>query len=212
MRILPVHRARVFAGIAGVLLAASPALAAEPVEIPGTPAPAAAPAKPARPAKPPKPTIDELFAKLASAPDEASAKAVSGEIEKRWQESGSATIDVLMVQAARAMEASNAALALDLLDAVVRLKPDYAEGWNRRAAVLFQASDYGRAIGDIEHALALEPRHFVALSGLATVLRHLEQKAEALRAYEEVLKLNPRDADAIKARDELQREIGGRET
>lgn len=177
----------------------------------------AAAAEPAPPPKdasrPPlraeKPSLDELFARLAAAPDEKAAASIAGEINHRFRESGSPTIDVLMGQSARAIEANDFALARDLLDAVVRLEPDYAEGWNRRAAVAFQADEYGLAIADIERALALEPRHFGALAGLGTLLRQLDRKEEALKAYEAVLALNPRDADAKKAQEELKRETHG---
>ena len=193
-------------------LAAGPSMAAadDPRVPESGPPPAAAPKDAGRPAaEATRPSIDDLFAKLAAAKDDSEATAAEREIERRFRESGSPTIDVLMTQAGRAIEGGNFALAADLLDAVVRLKPDYAEGWNRRAAVAFQADEYGLAIADIERALALEPRHFGALAGLGTLLRQLDRKEAALRAYEAVLALNPRDADAKKAQEELQRETHG---
>ena len=67
-------------------------------------------------------------------------------------------------------------LALKLLDAVVELAPDYAEGWNRRAYVHYMQSDYERAMGDLRRVLALEPNHFKALDGLAQILREIGEK------------------------------------
>jgi len=200
-------------GCALVLAAAGGALAASgdpPVGKDASRPPADAPKDASRPpVEAAKPSLDDLFAKLAAAKDDAAAAATEGEIERRFRESGSPTIDVLMAQSGRAIEAGNFALARDLLDAVVRLEPDYAEGWNRRAAVAFQADEYGLAVADIERALALEPRHFGALAGLGTLLRHLDRKEAALQAYEAVLALNPRDADAKKAQEELKRETHG---
>lgn len=208
------------------LAAASPALAqGEPPTLPVPPTEKAplvpdmtppetpsegTPKDPARlPPRAERPSLDELFTRLAAAQDDKTAAALAREIEGRFRDSGSPTIDVLMGQSARAIEANDFALARDLLDAVVRLKPDYAEGWNRRAAVAFQADDYGLAIADIERALILEPRHFGALSGLGTLLRHLEREEDALRAYEAVLELNPRNPDAKKAREDLKRSTHG---
>jgi len=198
------------AGLLLALVASAAALEApadRPGDAPDTPKAELA----ARPAKPAPPTLDELYDRLADAPDEKTAERVASDIEARWRRSDSPTIDALMGQAAGALEDGETALALDLLDAVVRLAPDYAEGWNRRAAALFQASEYGLAIADIERALALEPRHFGALAGLGLILRQLDDKKDALAAYDAVLAINPRDGDARKARDELLGETGGRE-
>ena len=38
---------------------------------------------------------------------------------------------------------------MKLLDLVVVLKPDYVEGWNRRATIYFMRKDYTRSIEDI---------------------------------------------------------------
>lgn len=74
--------------------------------------------------------LSDLYALLATADDEAAAKTVSGNIERLWLNSGSDTIAALMDRAMQATQAKNTDLALRLLDAVVDLAPDYAEGWN----------------------------------------------------------------------------------
>lgn len=60
--------------------------------------------------------------------------------------------------------------ALAILDSVVADVPGYAEGWNERAFIRFLRDDFDGSLDDIEHALALEPLHFAALAGKATVL------------------------------------------
>ena len=61
-------------------------------------------------------------------------------------------------------------VALDFLDQIVTLKPHYAEGWNRRATLHYTMLNYNKSMADIQKVLELEPRHFGALSGMATIL------------------------------------------
>src|ERR1700683_5075489 len=76
--------------------------------------------------------LDFLFGALKAAPDEASAKHVEARIWAIWLQTPSDTVALLMTRAKAAMDAQNSDVALKLLDAVVRLRPDYVEGWNRR--------------------------------------------------------------------------------
>jgi tetratricopeptide (TPR) repeat protein len=82
-------------------------------------------------------------------------------------------------------------LALDFLDQVIALKPTYAEAFNRRATVHFTMQNYQKAMADIERTIALEPRHFGALSGLAQIMDNTGREELALRAYERVLDVYP---------------------
>lgn len=156
-------------------------------------------------------TLDSLFTALKKAPSSEAAKAVNHAIQVRWLHSGSATVDLLMQRALEAMNSKDFPLSLDLLDAVVDLKPDFAEGWNRRATVYYLTEDFGRSIGDIEQTLKLEPRHFGALSGLANIFRRLGKDADALDVYEKTLEINPRLESVQKAYQELLEKIDGRD-
>ena len=109
--------------------------------------------------------LEKLFEQLARDPKPSSAEATAKRIWQNWLTSKSKSIDLLMGWAGKAMGVEDYAKAEDILDQVVVLAPDYAEGWNRRATLYFLIDDYSRSIADIESALALEPRHFGALSG-----------------------------------------------
>ena len=130
-------------------------------------------------------------------------------IEGLWLQSGSDTVGVLMGRSAKAINEQKNDLALQLLDAVVELAPDYAEGWNRRAYVYFLQNNYEGAVGDLRRALALDPNHFKALEGLARILRDTGQKKGALQAYKQILKINPFQDGAKEAVDELAVEVEG---
>jgi tetratricopeptide (TPR) repeat protein len=135
--------------------------------------------------------LDTLFAALKIAPDEASAKAIEERIWALWLISGSDTCNLLMARAKVATDAKDYDLALKLLDAIVEIKPDYVEGWNRRATIYYLKDDYGHAIADLGEVLAREPRHFGALSGLGQMLQDIGDDKDALEAYRKALAIDP---------------------
>ncbi len=156
-------------------------------------------------------SLDELFATLAAAGDEGRGRAAEAEIQRRWAHSGSATIDLLMGWAQQSLVAKDYGRALDFLDQVVMLKPDYAEGWNRRATIYYLKDDYGKALSDLEKVLALQPRHFGALAGIGMIFRDIDRKADALAAFEKALALDPNLKDDVgDAAKELKPEVEGR--
>ncbi|WP_201400816.1 hypothetical protein [Kaistia sp. 32K] len=157
-------------------------------------------------------SIDQLFETLGKPGDETAGSTAEAEIQRRWLKSGSDTIDLLMQWAAEAIATKDYARAYDFLDAVIALKPDFAEGWNRRATLFFLQDEYGKALSDIEKVLALEPRHFGALAGLGMILNEIDRKKEALAALRKALTIDPylddQVRDAIKT---LEPEVEGRQ-
>ena len=135
--------------------------------------------------------IDQLFERLAAAGSEAEAESLSEQISRLWTRSGSDTLDLLMDRVQQAAKAEDADTALDLLDSVLALKPDWAEAYNRRAAVHFQRKDMDGAMRDLRQVLALEPRHFQALAGVGMIFQQGGNERQALAAFREALKLNP---------------------
>jgi tetratricopeptide (TPR) repeat protein len=152
--------------------------------------------------------LDGLFAKLKLAPDPASAALTSHAIEQRWAHSGSDTADLLMQRANSALSAGDRALAIELLDRVTVLEPDWIEGWNRRATVFYLEDDLSRSAADIREVLAREPRHFGALMGLGGILERIGDQRKALQVYELVLAVYPLLPAAQKSVDRLKLKFG----
>ncbi len=196
--------------IAVAVLAASLALVAgPPVWAAGeAPAVAAAPAKPVVPVPSRAERLDTLFAKLKSAKNDATAKRAEDAIIAIWLQSGSDTVDLLMSWSVQAIADKDYPHALDILDRVVTLKPDYAEGWNKRATVYFLTDKYSQSISDIEHVLVLEPRHFGALVGLGSIFRTLGDDQRAIAAFKQALALDPYLTNARKVLDKLEKQTG----
>ncbi len=135
--------------------------------------------------------LDGLFAQLKRERNEKAAERIAAKIWQEWFKSGSASVDLMMSWSNDAIEAKKFDVALDFLDQVVTLAPDYPEGWNRRATVHFMMNNYAKSMADIEHTLELEPRHFGALSGMAQILKNTGRKQLALNAYQRVLEIYP---------------------
>lgn len=155
--------------------------------------------------------LNSLFATLQSTSDEAAAKAAENDIIEIWLDSGSDTIDLLMNWTIEAIERKNFPLALDYLDRMIALQPDYAEAWNKRATVHFLVDDYAKAIADIEQTLAREPRHFGALSGLGTIMRDIGEEDRALTAFRHALEIDPYLDNVKEAVAEIEAEAAGDE-
>jgi tetratricopeptide (TPR) repeat protein len=172
---------------------------------------------PDAPAKLPKVPADKtrglefLFGALKVAPDEASAKHVEARIWAIWLHTPTDTVALLMARAKVAMDTQNSDVALKLLDAVVRLRPDYVEGWNRRATLYYLRNDYSRSLEDIEQVLAREPRHFGALAGLGMIMQDLGDDKRALDAYRRALAVNPHLEKVPELVKTLSEKIEGRD-
>lgn len=153
--------------------------------------------------------LDKLFDELAVSPDDAHSARFEAEILKRLHASGSATTDLLMSWAIEAMNKKRYGDALDILDQVILLDPDFVEGWNKRATVHFLMKDYGKSISDIQHTLALEPRHFGALSGFGMILRDIGKDQLAADAFRKALAVHPQLKNARDALESLEAKIDG---
>ena len=135
--------------------------------------------------------LDFLFGALKAAPDAASAKQVESRIWALWVASGSDTANLLMTRVKTAIEANDLNLAVELLDAIVKIKPDYIEAWNRRATIHYMRKEFGESLQDIRQVLIREPRHFGALSGLGMILQEFGDEKRALEVFRRALEIHP---------------------
>jgi tetratricopeptide (TPR) repeat protein len=155
--------------------------------------------------------LDRLFEALKVAPDEESAKYIENRIWAIWLASGSDTANLLMGRVKTAMDGKDFELAIRLLNAIIDMRPDYIEAWNRRATIFYMKKDFSRAIGDIREVLSREPRHFGALAGLGIILQEFGDDKRALDAFRRALAIHPhleRVPDMVKR---LSDKIDGRE-
>jgi tetratricopeptide (TPR) repeat protein len=153
------------------------------------------------------PRLDGLFEELQSTPDPELAHTLEQRIWIVWLRSGDEDIDTLMEQGIAAMGRRNYDAALATFDRIVDRAPDFAEGWNKRATVHYLRGDYAASMRDVQRTLALEPRHFGALSGMGLIFLATGDDAAALRAFEEVLQVHPLSLGTRARVEQLRRQL-----
>jgi tetratricopeptide (TPR) repeat protein len=158
-----------------------------------------------------RPVLEELFDRLAKARDEEEANGVAGAIERVFMRSGSDTADLLMSRARAAMQRKEHKVATELLDKVVIVEPDWAEAWAQRATVRYLDGDSGGAVADLGEALAREPRHFGALTGLGSILYQRGFERRAYEVFRRALAIYPHQGEVKKMLEKLSVEYEGRD-
>lgn len=149
--------------------------------------------------------MDALFAELAQ-PQGDGWQQTQSEIERIWSQSGSAALDLLLIRGEAALDAGQPGIAVGHLTALTDHAPEFAAGWAARASALWAAGQAGPAGADLARALALEPRHWPALTQLASMLEALGNRDGAAEALRRSLAINPHQQDARDALDRLTRD------
>jgi tetratricopeptide (TPR) repeat protein len=154
--------------------------------------------------------LDDLFSQLQTATPLESNR-IERQIWREWSKSGSASMDLLLQRGRDALDEGDTAAAIEHLTALIDHAPDFAEGWNARATAYFQAGLYGPSVADIQHVLALNPRHFGAMVGFARILEDTDRPERALVLYRAALAIHP-NLDGVKdAIDRLETKAAGQE-
>nr|WP_306268266.1 tetratricopeptide repeat protein [Pararhizobium sp. IMCC3301] len=153
--------------------------------------------------------LDRLFSELQSSQSELEARHLAGQIDDLWRGARGETARLLLSRADDAIADDDFALAIDVLDQLIALEPDFAEAWNRRATVYYLKENYGRSLADIAVTLALEPRHFGALTGLGLMLEDLGEDKKAYDALKRALELNPFQEEVRQELESLERSALG---
>jgi tetratricopeptide (TPR) repeat protein len=156
--------------------------------------------------------LDKLFKALRAAPNETAAGMLEGRIRSLWTQQGSPAALLLLARGEREMGASDDNEAVQDFDAVLALEPQFAEGFNHRAAARAALGDYAGAIQDIQATLELDPRHFTALEGLSHIAEQQGNWHGALEAWRRALDIDPLTPGGLDRLDKLQKKADGEAT
>ncbi|GHC77050.1 tetratricopeptide repeat protein [Limoniibacter endophyticus] len=161
-------------------------------------------------AKDQKAELDGLFETLKKTSNPQAAARIAARIRTSLSHSGSETVDLMMGWAQEAVGNQNFGVALDFLDQITIIDPDYAEAYGLRATIYIITQDFEKSKADMRKALSLEPRHPAILAAYAQLLQAEGNKKQALRVLERLLGVYPTAPDAQQAYFDLFNELDGR--
>jgi tetratricopeptide (TPR) repeat protein len=150
--------------------------------------------------------LNSLFDELFLSSDNMHASTILADIWDIWSIAENIEAQEIFDEGNNMMDRGSLEEAIALFTQVIDLKPDFAEGWNKRATVLFLKGDLKASISDIQKTLELEPRHFGALDGLAEIYLIQDDLLGAAATYKRILEIIPtskKSQDRLKLINEL---------
>ena len=122
-----------------------------------------------------------------------------------WSRSGDPAIDALFQQGLSQMNEGTADAAIATFTTIIERKPDFAEGWNKRATLYFLIGEYDKSLRDCDEVVKRNPDHFGVLAGYGQIYLALHQYERALDYFERAHKVNPNLEQVQLAIEELRR-------
>lgn len=158
------------------------------------------------------PQLPGLFAKLKMARSASEAFATEQAIWKLWGETQDDDARFPFTRGIESMEERDFKEALRHFTEATRRQPKFAEAWNKKATVEYLLGDFAASVASIERTLALEPRHFGALSGLGLINMALDRTEAAVKAFEAALEVHPFLSGGRVRLKELKEKLSGKPT
>ena len=156
------------------------------------------------------PRLRELFVALTEVQGLAQSLTVEAAIWQIWLDGGDPALNEIMARGIHAMNANRLNDAAERFSELILAAPAFAEAWNKRATVYYLVERYEDSVRDIERTLALEPRHFGAISGMGLIFLELGDEMGALDAFEKVLEIHPHARGARFQAERLRERLQGK--
>ena len=148
--------------------------------------------------------LNNLFDQLKALSNLEEAKKVEDKIWQLWTTHPSEdTLTELLAKGSEYMMQNQLTSAHNVFSKVIELDPKWAEGWNKRATVLYMMGNFELSQKDIDMVLSLEKRHFGALSGQGLVQTALENYEKAIDSYIEAHKIYPSSQSTLQMIEQL---------
>lgn len=142
------------------------------------------------------PRLDALFTRLQISSDSQQLRFVEASIWEIWMQHDNEDVQQLLIMGTNRMNAGQYPEALLIFTQLAQAEPDFAEVWNKRATLYYMMGDMDASLADIERTLALEPRHFGAISGRGLIEISREQFSTARDTFTELLAIHPNSPSA----------------
>ena len=130
--------------------------------------------------------------------DEAVRQLAEHSLWQVWSRSGDPEVDRLFKTGLEQMTARAPGVAIETFSEVIRKKPEFAEGWNKRATLYYLIGEFDKSLADCEEVVKRNPSHFGALSGFGMNYLRLKRPEKALQYFERALRVNP-NLEQVKA-------------
>ena len=157
------------------------------------------------------PRLGELFVELAGERDPERILTAETAIWRIWLDSGEPSLNEGMARGILAMNTNRLDDAVERFTELIVAAPNFAEAWNKRATAYYLMERYEDSVRDIERTLALEPRHFGAISGMGLIFLQLGDEVGALDAFEKVLEIHPHARGARFHVERLRERLRGKQ-
>jgi tetratricopeptide (TPR) repeat protein len=138
-------------------------------------------------------TADDLPAvfRLLRDPDDLVRALTENAIWQIWSRSGDPAVDQLFAVGVEQMNHGEAQAAIATFSEIIRRKPEFAEGWNKRATMYFLVGEYDKSLQDCDEVIKRNPQHWGVLSGYGQIYVQLDNPEEALMYFQRALAVNP---------------------
>ena len=108
-----------------------------------------------------------------------------------WSRSGDDAIDYILEIGVAQMREGQVQASVETFSEIIGRRPDFAEGWNKRATAYYMLGDWRRSAADCDEVLRRNPQHFGALSGYGMIWLQLDEPTRALERFEQAIAVNP---------------------
>jgi len=123
--------------------------------------------------------------------DEGVRSAAEAAVWRLWSRSGDPEIDTLLQSGIRYMDDGRMGMAVEIFTTIIVRKPEFAEGWNKRATAYYLIGDYDQSLKDCDEVIKRNPNHFGALSGYGLIYVKRGDLERALEYFQKALDVNP---------------------
>ena len=136
--------------------------------------------------------LNQLFEQLKKSNNASIALEIEMKIWNIWSTHPTQKkLTQLLAKGSNLMSNGNLKAAYKIFSSITESDPAWAEGWNKRATVLYLMGRHYDSLNDINETLKRESRHFGALSGQGLVQIKLGNYEKAIKSYQAVQKIYP---------------------